>query len=262
MKFTEKDIANGFCGNITKNDVFIGLSTSSPKNYPIIAYPEEYKETELLMVECTQINGLKPTEQKKLIEKWCKAFPLLEKVKYLHFVSRVPQNIFESVCMMTNLSALSIKWSSIKDISSLSTLKNIRYFHLGSSSQVESIDILRNMENLIYLSLENIKRINDIKPLSSLKNLVGLSICGSMWTTQVVETLEPLKYLQKLQYLNLINLKTNDKTIKFLEEIKSLNYINGPYFYPKGFKLFSEFDYLKKVNPNLIINHYYGNKEE
>ena len=239
-----------------------GLWGLRPKNIPVITYPEDYKKSEWLDVVCTQIYNLKPIEQRKLVEKWCEVLPNLEKVKYLFFSCNVPQNIFESVCLMPSLELLFIKCSSVNDISSLAKLKSVRYFHLGSSTKVESIGIFGNMENLIYLSLENIKKINDIKPLSNLKNLMCLSICGSVWTTQVVETLEPLKYLQKLQYLNLINLKTNDKTIKFLEEVKSLNYINGPYFYPKGFKLFSEFDYLKKINPNLIIEHYYENKEK
>ena len=251
-----------FSDNILENIIkkgFWGCSCKSG-NIPKITNTEEYDGSEWLDVVCTQIDNLKSSEKKKLIEKWCEFLPTLEKVKYLFFSSKVPVNIFESSCLMPNLELLCIKWSSIDDISSLIKLKNLRYFHLGSSTKLESIDILGNMDNLLFLSLENIKKIKDIKPLSNLKNIIGISISGSMWTTQVIETLEPLKNLQNLQYLELINSKTNDKTIRFLEEIKSLKYLNGPYFYPKGFKLYEEFNYLKNINPELTIKHYYGNK--
>jgi Leucine-rich repeat (LRR) protein len=220
-------------------------------NATTIVRPEEYKETKCLLLACTQIDDIKPTEQKKLVKKWCEILTTLEKVEYLTLCSRVPQDIFESVCLMPNLVGLNIKWSGIKDISSIVKLKNIRNFNLGSSTQVESIDILGEMSNLTFLRLENIKKISAIEVLSKLKNLIALWFGGSVWTTQIVETLEPLRNLQKLQFLSMSNLKTKDNTIKFLAEIKSLRYLTGPSFFPKGFDWFGEYDYLRKMNPEL-----------
>ena len=223
-------------------------------NSEVITYPEEYKETTSLGVACTQIKNLKAPEQKKLVEKWSETLPKLDKVKYLFLQSKVPQIIFESACLMPNLAGLYIKWSGITDISSLIKLRNIRYFHLGSSTRLESIDILKNMENLIYLGLENIKKISNIEPLLNLKNLIALYLEGSMWTTQVVETLKPLSNLHKLRHLRMANLKTHDKTIEFLGEMKNLKYLNGPAFFSKGFNYQNEINNLWRKNPNLIID--------
>lgn len=211
-----------------------------------ITYPEEYNGGTRLSVSCTQTD-LNPNKQRKLVEKWCETLPLLNKVEYLFFHTKVPQSIFESVCLMPNLVGLYIKWSGIKDISSLSKLNSLRFFHLGSSSQVESINVFRNLGYLIWLDLENVKKIHDFSPLLNLQNLIGLWLEGSMWTTQIADSLEPVSHLKNLQHLSIINLRTNDKTILHLANLKRLKYLRAPLWYEK------EFNDLKRFIPGLEI---------
>ena len=45
------------------------------------------------------------------------------------------------------------------------------------------------------------------EPLRSLVSLIGLAVEGSIWTTQRVDTLEPIGDLLHLRYLSLANLR-------------------------------------------------------
>ena len=123
---------------------------------------------------------------------------------------------------MKNLIGLNIKWSGIKTIDSIQKLKNLRFLNLGGSSKVESIDSLSTMKNLLWLEIENLKRITDIAPLSKLHKLRGLSLDGSMWITQIVDTLKPMSNLTNLEYLSITNLKAKDKTLMPLITLKKL----------------------------------------
>ena len=70
--------------------------------------------------------------------------------------------------------------------------------------------------------LENIKQISDVSVIGELSQLQGLAIEGSMWTTQVVDSLGPLACLRHLRYLALANLKARGKTLKPLFSLSSL----------------------------------------
>ncbi len=187
-----------------------------------ITYPHEYNGEEILNVVCTQTD-LPPYQQKKLVDEWCIKFPKTNKVKILWLHSKVPQRLFESVCEMKNLVGLYIKWSGIKDLKSIQKLKSLSYFHLGDSAMIESIKCISKMKNLKWLGLTNINKIQDISPLSKLSQLEGLSLEGSLWITQIVETLQPLEQLVNLKHLSICNLKSKDKTLNPITKLKKLH---------------------------------------
>jgi len=86
-------------------------------------------------------------------------------------------------------------------------MPKLKYFHLGSSAQLESIACIAELTNLIVLELERIKKITDLSPIGDLLQLEGLAIEGDMKNTQFVDTLSTLSQLHKLKYLFLANLK-------------------------------------------------------
>jgi hypothetical protein len=158
----------------------------------------------------------------------------------------VNQAMFDATCDNPNIEGLYIKWGGVKDLSHLKKLEKLKFFHLGSSPSVESIDVFQEEAQLIVLQLENIKKIRDLSPLGSLNQLEGLAIEGSMWTTQIVDSLWPLSNLQNLRYIFLANLRTLDKTLKPLIEIKTLMNIRTSFRWPK-----SEFKMLRDALPEL-----------
>lgn len=209
---------------LTDRDVREGFWCDRPdEGFPpaSIREPEEYRGLPMASVVCTQTN-LPPRHQAKLVKRWCEALPTLAGLEFLWFHSKVPQKLFDAACLAPHLQGLWIKWSSIKGIDSIENCRGLRFLHLGSSPQLTSIEPLRKLKNLMWLELENIRRISDVSVIGELSQLQGLAIEGSMWTTQVVDSLAPLACLRHLRYLALANLKARDKTLKPLLSLSSL----------------------------------------
>lgn len=210
-ELTERDIRDGFWYYRPKEN-------SPPRT---IRDPEDYDGGSMLSVACTQTE-LPPREQAKLVKRWCDVLPTLSKIEFLWLHSHVPQKLFDAACQMPQLQGLYVKWSSIKTINAITAARHLRFFHLGSSSQLQSLEPLRKLKSLVWLELENIKRIADLAVIADLNSLEGLGISGSMWTEQVVESLAPIAKLRGLRHLSLINLRAKDKTLKTLLPLASL----------------------------------------
>jgi len=230
---------------------FLGLNDRpnwSPKH---ITHFRDYKPSETLTLEITQLDNVSYYRQTKIVDEWCAKLPNLEEVKYLGFVSRVNQKMFDAACNVPNLEGLFIKWSGIKNIDSLRIPKKLRHLWLGSSSQLESIDVLGELTSLVTLELQQLNKISDFNVLSKLTNLEGLGIDGSMWTTQKIDTLKPLANLRKLKYLTLISTQLKDKSFDPILNLTELVYFQSSWNYPEA-----EFEKLKSL-PKLK----YGNVE-
>lgn len=187
---------------------------------------QDYQPSERISLFLTQTK-LTSYQQKKNIEEWRQKLPELKEVKFLWLPSKVNQKIFDSICEMTNLEGLWIKWSGIKNIDGLVKLKKLKHFHLGSSSQVQSIDILEIMKCLETLELEQLNLITDFSALKYLINLKGLGIDGSMWTAQKIESLKPIGQLYQLQYLTTTNTQILDKSFDPLLNLTELVRFNS-----------------------------------
>jgi len=216
-----------------------------------ITYYEDYKPAETLVLEITQLDRVSTYRQNKIVDQWCAELPNLEEVKYLWFVSRVNQKMFDAACQVPNLEGLFIKWSGIKNIDSLRIPKGLRHLRLGGSSQVESIDVLGELDSLVTLDLQQLNKISDFSILSKLTNLEGLGLDGGMWTAQKIDTLKPLANLRNLKYLTLINTRLKDKSFDPLLNLTELVCFESSWNYPEA-----EFEKLKSL-PNLK----YGNVE-
>ena len=241
MSLTQEQIQWGFWGWNVRRDW-------PPKH---ITYFRDYRPSEALSLEITQLDRVSYYRQTKIVEQWCAELPKLDEVKYLWFVSRVNQKMFDAACKMPNLEGMVIKWSGIKNIDGLRNAKKLRHLWLGSSSQVESIDVLGEMNRLTTLALEQLNKISDFSVLSKLTNLEGLSINGGMWTAQKIDTLKPLANLRKLKYLTLINTRLKDKSFDPILNLTELVSFDSSWNYPEA-----EFEKLKSL-PNLK----YGNVE-
>jgi hypothetical protein len=212
---------------------------------PPVSYPEEYSGGPRLNLTCTQLN-LSSHQQGKLVKTWCQILPQLRHVRYLWFNSRTNQALFEAACRMHNLEGLYIKWGGLTSLSPLSELGTLRFLHIGSSPGITDIGTLSKLGRLIVLEIENFKRISNLGPLRGLRELEGLAVEGSMWTIQVVESLEPLSHLRSLRYLFLYNLRAKDGTLKPLSQLKNLVHLGTAFWWP-----ISEFKLLRETLPNL-----------
>jgi Leucine-rich repeat (LRR) protein len=220
-----------------------------PPNH--ITYFRDYQPSERLSLNITQLDRVSYYRQTRIVEQWCSELPILKEVKYLWFVSRVNQKMFDAACRVPNVEGLFIKWSGIKSLEALRIPKNLRHLWLGSSAGVESIDVLGELDSLFTLELQQLNRISDFSVLSKLTGLVGLGIDGSMWTAQKIDTLEPLGNLRNLKYLTLVNTRLKDKSLDPILNLTELVRFDSSWNYSE-----SEFEKLKAL-PRLK----YGNVE-
>jgi len=236
--------------NLTNNDIEKGYwyHLKEPEFPPeVISYPKEYSGGSKLCLACTQLD-IKRSEQIKLSKEWCELLPTFTNLQFIWFYSRVTQDLFDAVCDNPNIVGFYTKWSgnAITDISKLEKLQKLRYLHMGSCTSLDNIDVFMKMNQLIVLEIENFKKISDISVLSGMKQLEGLGVMGDIWTTQRVNSLEPISKLTNLRYLLLQNLRSNDKTLASLVSLKQLIRLDAPFWFPK-----EDFKLLRESLPNL-----------
>lgn len=241
MALTEKDIRYG---------VWHRWGGLNLLDQPEVTLPEDYTPRAKLNLWITQTK-LSDYQQKKNIDAWCEKLPQMAEVKSLWFPSKVSQKIFDAVCRMPNLETLWIKWSGIKDITRLPALKKLRHLHFGSSPEIENIEPLAAMTGLETLEIENFKKFSDFSVVAGLTQLQGLGINGSIWATQDIDTLEPVRALQNLKLLTAFNSRIKDKSFGPILGLKNLVTFDCSWNHPE-----SEFEKLKSM-PNLK----YGNVE-
>ena len=197
-------------------------------NFPpdSITFPDEYQGQSKVNITCTQRLKMTPNEQKKLVKSWVDFLPSCMNIEMLWFTSHTTQQLFDSVCKLENLTGLNIKWSNVKKLDNISSLKNLKYLRIGSSAQIESIDSLVNLTNLEVLVLENVKKITDFSVLGNLTSLKFLSIEGGMYTKQKVDTFEPISKLSNLIYFSTAMISCIDKRIDPILSLKNLITLN------------------------------------
>lgn len=212
----------------------------------VIRWPHELRDCDRAGISCTQTD-LTASRQRALVSDWCELLPTLSGIRLLWLTSRVPQRLFDAACRMPDLEALYIKWSGIRSLAALRSAAGLRYFHLGSSPGLESIEPLASCTDLISLGLENVARITDLDPVGELGQLEALAVEGSMWTTQYVETLEPIGRLTELRYLSLANLRAGDGTLRPLFALHELRRFVGASWWDEA-----EREELLRANPGLL----------
>ena len=113
----------------------------------------------------------------------------------------------------------------------------------GKSNLIEAIGLLRS---LVWLGIESVTRIKTLDPIAELSDLMGLTVEGSIWTTQIVETLTPVGRLRNLRYLSLINLRSLDGTLAPLFTLRNLEVFHAAKWWDA-----TELAELVRLNPKI-----------
>jgi len=188
-----------------------------------LSRPEEYEDSSRLSLSLQADSSRART---KLIRGWCDALSTLDKVAFLWILGTVNQDLLNAVCRMPSLEGLWAKNTSFSSLKPIPEAPALRFLSLRNLPRVDSLAPLAAARNLLWLELENTKRVRDLQPLAQLGGLQGLAVCGSMWTTQHVQTLEPLQYLEDLRYLSIVNLRSDDKSLRWLFALNRLRHFS------------------------------------
>ncbi len=221
---------------MTEKEIKYGFTYCHPDEPKIKSIIEvcDYKGESSIEIYCTQLgDSLTPKykaqkDKKRVLNEWC-AFLTTNTTLFteLYFNTRMPQELFNAVCMQKNLKKLIIKWGVYPDISLISNLGNLEYLGLGSGAGVQTIDSLSQLSNLLALCIENFQKISDYHSLAKLNKLESLSIIGNGLSPQYihVDSLRFLEKMEQLRFFRFMTARLKDKNFKPVLALKNLEHL-------------------------------------
>lgn len=194
----------------------------------------EYSGENELIINCTQLgDSLTPQyktqkEKRHVLQEWIDFLSNnTTAFTELSFATRVPQELFDAVCLQQDLRNLHIKWGVYPDISKLSNLRKLEYLHIGSGASVQSIEPITHLKNLVALSIENFQKIDDYSLLAGLEKLESLSISGDGLGPQYicVKSLDFLKYMNQLRFFRFLTARLKSKDYSPVLSLKNVEHL-------------------------------------
>ena len=221
----------------------------------------EYNGEEELTISCTQLNDYTQKEKKQILNEWIEFLSTnREAFTKLDFPSRVPQELFNALCMQKRLRHLEIKWGQYPDISTIENLSELRLLSLGSGSSIKSIEPIAKLKKLQGLHVENYQCINDYTPLMSLSELVSLEIYGDIWAPKNIH-IKDLEFLRKMPKLRRFELCRAIIESKDYSPLSALNNIEALLIAPTK-KYENQVSEILKALPKLkYVHRMFENRE-
>jgi hypothetical protein len=128
----------------------------------------------------------------------------------------------------------------------------VKYIEIKKDDDISSLSKFKNLESIEFYQSSFTELPPSIKKLAKLKN-IRLVECDQLKV--LPKWLSGLKFIEKLDLSSCKNLKEIEIIIPTLKSLKTLNTMN--YTMSQSFK-----DQLKKSNPNLIINDWFGSRND
>jgi len=158
----------------------------------------------------------------------------------------VNQECLEEISELSRIETLYLEQLTATDLGCLRRLRNLRQLIISGGTKIPTLSWLAELPPLRALALGNLKRVTDISAIEVLPSLRAFGFEGSMWTTQRVDSLEPLISLRNLEALFLTSCRTRENGLRPLHKIGSLRYLECAASYRDD-----EFLALRRANPRL-----------
>lgn len=226
---------------LTDKDLRIGVWTygevntegNLPANFGS-TMPDDIMDIDRVWVRVGSGADLPQKEAKLERQKWIKAFPHLQNIRFLWIRGSVNQEFFDAICQMEWLEALNIfGLISINNLDKISRLKRLKHLYISSATKIGNINGLSELQELVTLQIDGFKLVRDISPITRLNSLKGLSIQGSMWKKQFIDSIEGLDQLSNLESLSLDGTKVAIKDITPVTRLKKLKALEVGYWWRK-----------------------------
>ena len=138
------------------------------------------------------------------------------------YVVGINAKSFPGLCQKLRVQHLFFYEMRVEDLRPLAALETLTRLAIEWNTKVRDLTPLAAIEKLEALVLSNTPKTNDLGPLAGLVGLRALSITGGMWSTTVVESLEPLGSLTQLEELELLNIRTRTGGLRPLARCRNL----------------------------------------
>lgn len=175
--------------------------------YPTIWYPNEYNGESVIRLGCSQHKGfISDKKQQELTQAWAdylseNTLPLKE----VQVCTKLNQSVFDALCTQSSIGSLRIKWFTGKEIGEIARLTNLKKLFIESGLLIEDISSSSQLNKLEVLILGETVKVEDYSCISALSSLKVLGICA---------------------YQTHYNTKIKVKSIEFIDEMESLEYVD------------------------------------
>ena len=182
-----------------------GFST----NPPVIWKPSQYAGQPVVAVAATQLDdkGLNASERRRVLAEWIEFFRTARTtIAELQLVSRVPQELLDSVAGQPQLTALWVKWGPYRDITAVGELEQLTTLRLAGATGLERLDPLLALPRLSMLAVSEAHRLGGVSVLGDLTGLTSLVFGNEHLGSDksvVVPDLEWVRTLGQLRSLSL-----------------------------------------------------------
>lgn len=169
-----------------------------------IEYPEQYAGEEAIQVAATQIDSLSDRAKSKLVEAWMEFFSAgSTPIKSLHFTTRTPRRLFDTLSAQTQLESLRVKWGDYADLEPIRVMHNLRSLHIQSLPSVKTLEPLTAHPAITSLVLEGLRDAHDMSPIGTMPRLRNLNLGGDSNSLRIahIDSLEFVKGLPDLEEL-------------------------------------------------------------
>lgn len=146
------------------------------------------------------------------------------------WVSRPTSALLRTLTELPYLRAVYLCDVGEVDLAPLGELPSLEHLIVSGARKLADVSWLDRPPRLRTLYLENMKRL-DLETLPPLPELRALQLGGTMWSTLVVASLDPLRRVPALQYLMLTNVRSRDGSLVPLRALTRLRELRLPNFF-------------------------------
>ncbi len=181
-----------------------------PRPTKSITTVREYRGEPSIAIAATQL-GLRftKTQASRIVQEWVEFFSAgPSDILELHFTSRTPKRLFNSLAAQTQLEGLFVKWGDYEDLAALSGMSKLRLLRLRGASSVVDVSPLADLrDHLTHLHIESLRRVHDLSPLGQLRVLRQLELGGD-WASPRIAHIDSIAWLPALEALEHLLLHT------------------------------------------------------
>ena len=171
---------------------------------PIAWRPSQYQGEATIGIAATQLDnkGLGPAERRRILGEWIEFLSSSPtNIRELQFVSRVPQELLDSVAGQQQIEALAVKWGPYRDVAALGALAHLATLRLAGATALGSLQPLIGLPNLVSLNVSQAHRLDGTNALSELVGLTSLSFGNDHPGSDKSMVIADLRWVEPLQGL-------------------------------------------------------------
>jgi len=147
------------------------------------------------------------SERRKVLAEWIRFLSgSATNITDLALVSRVPQELLDSVAGQSKLTSLRVNWGPYHDLSPLVQIPGLQHLDFNGAGSVRSLTPLRSLPKLSQLWFSQAHRVDDVTVLSDLTSLKELLFGNDYPGSDKSVVLHDLRWVRTLSKLTTLKL--------------------------------------------------------